>query len=719
MATVIYGGCSVIPAPLVSFQDEPILVGNQQRIGTTYKLQITGTIVMWKGSPAANPYGGNIGSLSWGGPNNQFWVDSNYPPDEVSPIVTNLHQLYMIESKQEALRNLFASEGQWLEFQSADGSAPIKCQPKNIVITFDQGIWFQTCAYTISAECDVLYLNGQILNANATPDFIQNASETWQIQPAEINKTFSVNHSVSAVGKRVYSNNSGVLENAWQLARDYVNTRLMLGFNGSSTFSPIQGSQIFKQSSLGSGVLNFNNFTQYNFSRTEDIDELGGSYSVTENWLLASTPSGSHQYTVATRRIVDDPYTNVVSTIQGTIHGYYDGLFNYDQRIAAAEYFFASLSAPTGLLALIKPPDGYGYNLQPRQGSLDFDYNAGTINYQYEFSNTLYENDAFEQWTLSRKTSTDNYLTTFGIAGTVKGRRYDGDSGVYLPFQRAYAWWSTLSGNNYNTLYNRILSSTYFPEATGLGLQPAPVSKSVDIDESQGIVSYSLEFNNRQNIGNINNNNVQETFQISKHFSVDDGISIYSVNGEIVGLNITDTNPQTSKFVAASGYFYSVVVPNLYNRVSTYYNVSLPNTNPLVTEITTFPQLGQITYSYEFRNTPPPLLPGVLSEHIVISENNYNQRVKVIARIPIPGRSQGEILQDVNTTIAKTRSLSIEAVLLPATGADLVIMFSQKPNYDSYALQLIPNPNAYCTSFTDTYDPKQGRYSLNAEWVYE
>src|SRR5258708_7753822 len=104
MAQVIYNGCSVIPAPLVSFNSDVIVGGDQRRLGKTYTITINGTLVSFKGSPAGAP---GVGP-SYGGYNNQFWVGSNYPPDEV-PVIA--HKMYNIQAKQEALENLFATDG--------------------------------------------------------------------------------------------------------------------------------------------------------------------------------------------------------------------------------------------------------------------------------------------------------------------------------------------------------------------------------------------------------------------------------------------------------------------------------------------------------------------------------------------------------------------------------------------------------------------------------
>jgi len=704
---VIVGNNLVEPAPLVSISKELILAGNQNKLGQTYTVTIQGKLVGWMGSPQ----GGSLTGPSWGGPFGLFWQGSAPAPDEN---VLQFHKLYTIEAKQRALEALFAVNGQTIEWQSPDGSQPLKAQFKNARVTYPEGGWYQTCDYTITAECDLLYLNGNPVVDAPFPDLIQNATETWDIQPADTVKTFGVNHQVSAVGKLSFDVLGNTTQPAWMNARDFVNSRLTLGWSGASSFSPIAGVTIFDQSSLGSGSINLAGYSPYNWGRTEAIDEIGGSYSVTENWTAASA-SGAETYVVSTRKITEDPYTTIAATVQGTIKGFYDGLFNYDQRLPAAQYLYSQLGAPTGLLSRVTAFTGSGFqfNIQPIVSTIDYNQNEGSLSYAVEFSNRLFEMDSFEQYQVDRKTSIEDYKSTFTINGTIKGRRYDGDIDPTVSFTRALTQWEVVSTGT--VLHDRIVSSRYF--AGFSGLQTAPIDFNVSYNEGDGVVTYSYAFNNRVNDFN-GSNNVQEDYQISKHFSVDDGITTYSLQGTILGLNVTDVNPRSSKYAAASGYFYNYAQPNAYSRVQQYFNVNLPNPNALVTEVAHFPVLGQITYSMEFRNTALPLLPGVLSEHITMNRSNYNEQVAVIGRIPIISRPHGDIIQDMNTTILKTLGLTIETVMAPATGASLVALFNTIPNYDNYALQLAPT-NSRCQNWTDNFDPKNGRYSLNVEWVYQ
>lgn len=705
-------GYLIEPAPLIQIEKQVEIAGNQTKLGQTYRLAIEGDLVGWMGSPQ----GGSLNGSSWGGWNGLFWSGVAPAPNET---VLQEHKLYNLEQKAQALEYIFSVNGSTIEWESPDGSAPLKANFKNANVVLQQGNWAQTLHYNITAECDLLYLNNNIVQDAPFSGLIQQASENWNIQIGEVVKTFNVQHDISAQGKSSFDTNGNISQPAWINARDFILNKLVLGWNGLSDYSNTSGDYIFKRSALASGVLNFNQYTPYNYSLVETVDEINGSVSITENWTLSTTPSGSHTYTVNTRRIVDDPYTTVVTNIQGSVHGYYDGLFNYEQRFDAANYAWSQLGAPTGLLNFITNTySGYQYNTQPRQGSMDYDYTAGVINYNYEFSNQLYDGDAFEQWSISRKTSADNYITTYGIQGTIKGRRYDGDTDVRASFNRAYTLYSSLSGNNYDTIYQRVLSNNYFPEASGLGVQPGPISKDINLNEAEGIITYSLEFNNRFLDDSDYTNLAQETFQISQRLDTDQGVTSWVINGDIAGLNVTDTsNPRDSKYNNALVYFSGYVLPNMYSRVSQYYDVSLSNPNPQVKEVTYFPVEGKVSYSYEYRNTPAPILPGVLSEHITISEENARQTVNVIAQQAIPGRLDGPVKQDVRTTTSKYRTISLEAIVTPTGGSDFLACYNAKPDYSSYIDNVKP-VGAYTESDTETWDWKQGHFGRTVRWLY-
>jgi len=270
----VYVGNNLLePGPLLNIQKNVIVAGNQTKLGQTYTLSIIGTLCADRGSPNSSGI---------------FWTTS--PPAPIENIQQS-HKLYSLESKQRSLEALFATNGQWIEWQSPDGSQPLKAQFKNARVTFPEGNWAQICTYNITCECDLLYLNGNPVVDAPFPDFIQNATEGWNIKEGPAIYTFDLQHNVSAVGKSTFDNVGNQTQSAWQNAKDFVNTKLTLGFLGSSTYSPLTGRTIFNQSSLGSGAVNFSSLSAYNYARSEVTDELQGSFGVNEKKLTAPLPS--------------------------------------------------------------------------------------------------------------------------------------------------------------------------------------------------------------------------------------------------------------------------------------------------------------------------------------------------------------------------------------------------------------------------------------------
>lgn len=705
---VIVGNCKLIPAPIVSINEDITAAPDGRKIGTVYTLTITGTITTDMGSPQD---GGVAGSY-WGGPNNLFWTGPGYPSNDLTNIGSKQNS---IQIKQDAIRALFATDGQWIQFQSPNGDAPLKCQARLKSIQFENGIWVNTCNYTIVMEADLLYLNGSPVNNSAThTELISSASESWQIQEGDVKKTYNISHTVSAVGKRTFDSTGVESGYPWQRARDFVVNRLGIGYTSTGAFSVLSGQSIINSSALASGSVNFANLSPHNFARNETVDEVGGSYALTESWLLGAS-SGTDSYAVNVRKITEDSYTTIVASIQGKIVGYYDNLFDYDKKIQGAQWMWSQLQG-TPLYNRISSLAGSGLNALPSAATLDIDSINGTIDYNYTYDNKPYNGDILDTYVISRKNTSDDYKITYSVNGTIKGRKYEGDTDPRQPFVRAKTYFDSIDDETF--FYNRVVSSSYFPEASGLGLRPNPLNKSVDLNEAEGTVSYAYDLNNRTNDGNISSDYVQEEYTVSSSFNATDGKKIYTINGTIVGLAIADIT-RDARYNNASTYWETVAQPNIYNRILSYYSgVYIPNTNPISTEVQKSKNAGQISYTYTFNNQPAPILPGALFENITVTEQNANATVNVIAKIPIIGRTAGPILQDMNTTIEKTRTLAIQVNLGPASGSDFVTLFNAKPNYDAYVAQLVPN-NGRVQDDNYTWDWREGRYSRNVTWIYQ
>ena len=287
----MYNEARLIPCPFVSLTKNYIRTGDGTPIGVTWEGTITGKIVTHMGSPDST---GN------------FWSAGGYPPDET---VSDTAKLGAIFRKQEAIRRLFKEDGHLLEFQSANGTQPMKCNPRITSINFTDGTWYNTCDYTISFEADALYLNGYSVGEDVYDDYIKDSKESWQFETDddvtqnESNRTYRVTHEVSAEGKRIFQPNGSILKTAYTRAREYVEKKL--GFDNT----------MLTNSNLDDMPVSLN---RYNYVRSESIDESAGSYSVTETWVLA-TEAATESFNISEQYSIDTGLYTV--TVDGQIDG--------------------------------------------------------------------------------------------------------------------------------------------------------------------------------------------------------------------------------------------------------------------------------------------------------------------------------------------------------------------------------------------------------------
>lgn len=355
MTRCIYNNKRIIPAPLITINKNYSRV-NGTKVGSLFNINIAGVVVAYKGSPSSSGV---------------FWTVGGYPTDE---IITSDSRLGAMFRKQEALRELFSTDGYTLEFQSADGTAPIKCNPRWGQLTFQEGIWHDLCNYSIEAECDVLYINGEEVGEDEFTEYISEAGESWQIETDEraeglgLPNTFRLTHTVNAVGKNFYDETGTLVKPSWQQARDYVLPRL--GIDSAvltSSGVPIKG--------YHSG---------YNHVRGENLDEVNGSYSVTETWLLASG-TALEEFTINTRKSIDSALTEV--NIEGNIVGLEERNSSMDITTNKYDNAVTKWTEVSGLLyTRAQSYSGISLlNIVPQNYTLARNPVTGTINYSYAF----------------------------------------------------------------------------------------------------------------------------------------------------------------------------------------------------------------------------------------------------------------------------------------------------------------------------------------------
>lgn len=370
MATILYDGKAIIPAPLVTINKIYDKTPDLEIVGKRYTITLNGTLVAFKGSPRSD---------------GTFHILSGYPADENIPANERLKSLL---AKQKALQDLFSREGLQFEIQPLDGSQPTKCNPRVNSITFDSGIWYDRTDYTIVLEADDLYLSDD--EDEDFPYYIQTAGESWQIESSEDLADennplgFRVTHTVNATGKRFYNDDGTLNRQAWEEASRYCLDR-----------SGIDSNIIY-----GSGSQIPGYFNAYNYIKNTNLDENAGTYSLTETWIFHSG-NAIETFDVQTERTTDSNL-NIVN-INGNITGLDDGI-NTKYENALSKFNVAE-----GLIfTRCQNFSGLSLNTIPRSKTVGKNPITGTINYAYQYDdspsnivpNTLFEviniNDSLE-----------------------------------------------------------------------------------------------------------------------------------------------------------------------------------------------------------------------------------------------------------------------------------------------------------------------------------
>lgn len=477
MLTVYYKnleGCVIRPTPLISISYTP-LRNKTGVFGGSYDITLNGTILDNEGSPFAS---GTNKILPSGGLFHKTL--SSRPPSQTVGIGQAMQS---IMQKQNSLRELFALDGQLIELSpvSNDSSIPdlaerqnndftlrleqndapiLKFYPQVQSISFEEGIYVNTCKYTINLKANVLLdnenkvftdgaINSTFLNVsgyfrneqsgiygfsndrateyelrNQFGGFIEDFSENWSLEAEEGNgnttnrgnvvKTYRITRNLSATGRTHYSL-GGVRSEAWIEAKNYLTKNLAYGsiYQGYTSGNWQKYPDLYKDV-FASGILSLSNrYKGYNHSVTESIDKVAGSCTLSETWLL-SQEDAYENYKMSISNSLGDPYVNV--SIDGTIKGL--SLLDPNAPINGGIYDFTSDPFP------IQNPSG---------------------------PNTAYQN------ALNKYHSVSNY-GRFGLISDI--------------YKRANA-------------------------SVGANLNSQPKSISLGLNEFTGEITYNVEFNNR------------------------------------------------------------------------------------------------------------------------------------------------------------------------------------------------------------------------------
>lgn len=382
-----YDDKRLVPSPLVTFNKTYKRLGDTKKVKPIYNITINGKILNFKGSPIADDGDANAIVFQTGG--GVF----DYPADATS--WDNNDGKSMLFVKQQAIRELFSSDYRKLQWVMWNGSQPCWCYPRVISIEFPEGLWYRICDFRITLEAESLF--GPTVDASPTEDIftvdsgniggsgegfdfvsqysLEDASESYSIEmDTELYGVFKCSHTLNAKGYRSLNSVGTVIAEGWENARTWVNSRT--GFN-----------PLYLQSGSFGITGGFNNYNHY---RTQNTDIFNGSYSITENWLLASG-NFYEEYSCEIKDSITEPYRIV--GVQGSVNGLSDFRVGIDHWSAAsglvkynnASGAWANISG--GLYLRAQQCIGIPLNPIPVSKIVTHSFNKGVIGYNWEYNN--------------------------------------------------------------------------------------------------------------------------------------------------------------------------------------------------------------------------------------------------------------------------------------------------------------------------------------------
>ena len=465
--------CMIRPTPFVAISMSPQR-NKECMVGVTYTITLTGTILSDEGMPyalhpndwqqllPAHPSTGAIGTRT--GPFKAFDKTgvSSRPRPPKQKVTKHSHAIL---SKQRILRSLFARDNQIIQISDIeDENAPVMWFFARFVsCSFEEGPYVNTSNYTVVVETDAIAQgnpsNNPIYEAGGFFDFcwdgeddspeediIENFSENWQIEPEEnpenLSKlrTYRVTHTLNATGKPAYYIDGGLKTAAWENAKRWVVNHM----SNTATESNVGYPNVNRLSGGGQAIaadninLDINQYTRgWNHSANESIDKTGGSYSVTENWILSDDPV-LESFSTSINGSSDNPFTQL--DITGTITGLsaylpeeYQNATDPNDKFVNAKFFFDNITSNGSFnaasstfqraVAIMNAYSNKNLNPTPVSFSVSYDEFQGVISYSVSYSDkpqTTIDGALSEQISIS-DTAPGDVFATIPVLGRQTG----------------------------------------------------------------------------------------------------------------------------------------------------------------------------------------------------------------------------------------------------------------------------------------------------------
>lgn len=394
------------------------------------------------------------------------------------------------------------------------------------------------------------------------------------------------------------------------------------------------------------------------------------------------------------------------------------GVQNIQYTFSFEAYKEASSNSNTGTTGSPATPD---YKLSSAEETWDISENEG----QYFFQSNNPENALFKVYTLTHTVSATG-LKKYSSLGNLAT---DGEA-----WRQAQKWVKSRlkSPTEVNQSVNKdLMDDTTFWQTGFVPVNMDGVTREGIVpDLKDGTVSYRGYNHVRQISSDLGagSYSVTETWILCDsttakathdiEISIEDDKGPFvtvSVSVSIQGLNAESADSNATNAYDNAFAAYGIIKDKVFNIAQAAYSgFGSGDTLRNVKKSESFGRnevAGTITYSTSFDDAKVSLADAI-SEDININYDNTEGLNKVIAKIPIIGKGDGPVIQDMNTTTIKIVSATLDAVMKkdkrssPPTSNATTVLEVYKPTEGKQQ------------SKTEAWNPKSGSYNLSISWEY-
>lgn len=474
------GSRVIRPCPLISINYNP-LRNKMGNMGGSYDITLNGTIISHEGSPYIQEATINNQNPNGGSPLISAYT-AVYNPRPTGQTIALGNRLGSILEKQNAIRELFSMDGAKMELCDIEGNAPlIVFYPTVQSISFDEGIYVDTCKYSISLKAEVLFdKNNKIISDGLIANVFEpsgtgaslrgNTAANFLGDSGRIDFVTHMNNVGGFVEDfndswSLEENDGGITNNPFNAPYENVVKTYRLTRNISAT-----GRTIYGPNTSGGG----------------GDDNTPKRY---EAWEQAKSFIDKRLYEPQDRSATGQLYDK-----HGSISNYPGVLITHllSSGAIGLDYNFYG-----------------GYN-HSRTESID--KTTGTVNITDTW--LLCSGNAFENYNMSFSSSIEQAIQTVSINGTIKGLSQIPPSGTIYGGSIEYGNPIGIGPHPLNTPYENAvfkyqaitnsgnfgLTSHVYKRAqnvTNITLNPYPVSVSLGINEFAGEITYDIQFDTR------------------------------------------------------------------------------------------------------------------------------------------------------------------------------------------------------------------------------